>query len=1002
MVKFSHSLQFNTVPDWANEYIAYSNLKKTLYAIEKYNVQSSIHRGTFPQDLERGRTSATDVPAPPTAESSAEANRRRFNFGFGKNARAEAKVANAAADVAAGQSTSGIFPPESAAFEQELNKELNKISAFYVRKEHEFSVELDAIERQWEMEELNKHEERRASMSDAELSRRKSIAMDDEKQLEQTEKDQLKAMMGWDRDGLQDSDAAQVAQATTPTVVTTPDTITVTVDGNALRDDARPSAGVQSQADGSEYPRSSVGDLTEIVWRRENLIESADEQMRRRSFVSVSSSAGSIPPPIDDEVYGDHPVVGSGQSQRSGSTQAHTRHASLDYTKRSDMTTLQRSKSTMAARRPSSNFRRKSLSIMRDFVTGHNVVNPHNRPEAYAPLTTEALLRRRLVDTYMLLSELKSYVALNYLGFQKILKKHDKLADAQCLERYMKTVVDNAPPFQAESRKHLDDQILRLQSLYARTCCNGSMSQAAKELRSHLREFIVWERNTIWRDMVAQERKTEVARAIDPKEQEPWHLFGKPIRFISKKNARNIILGLFGVLIFAVLMSVSIFDTREQNRCFAILITVAYLWATEVFPLFVTSLFVPMLSIWCQVMRNPTTGETLSTHDATKTVFASMFSPTIMLLLGGFTIASALSKYGIAKAIASNVLSKAGTDPKWVLLANMLVATIASMFISNVAAPVLCFSLVQTILRTLPHKAKFGPCLIIGIALASNVGGMASPISSPQNIITIQNMSPAPSWGQWFAVSIPLCIVIDLVIWAWLLIAYRPQRETPQIATIRASKEAFSLPQYFICFVTVAVIILWCIENQFESQLGDMGVIAILPLVAFFGTNLLTKDDFNNFLWTVIMLAMGGITLGKAVDSSGLLDTIAHHIEGAVGGYSVWVVLAIFSALTLVFATFVSHTVAAVIILPIVQQVGNSFTDPHPRILVMGTGLICSAAMGLPVSGYPNMNAISLEDEMGIPYLRTADFLRNGVPLSILASVCVITIGYGIMAGLGM
>jgi phosphate transporter len=331
---------------------------------------------------------------------------------------------------------------------------------------------------------------------------------------------------------------------------------------------------------------------------------------------------------------------------------------------------------------------------MRDFVTG-NYANPNQKPSAYTPLTTEALLRRRLIDTYMLLSELKSYVALNYLGFQKIVKKHDKLARCTTQARYMSTVVDYSTPFQAESRQQLDAQILRLQAIYSRTCTNGSMALAAKELRTHLREYIVWERNTVWRDMVGQERKAEGARAVELEEQEPWMFFNTPIRFISASDARRILLGLIGVVIFAILMSVSIFDTREQNRCFAILITVAFFWATEVFPLFATALLVPLLTTLCQVMRDPTTKATLSTTAATKLVFSSMFSPTIMLLLGGFTIASALSKYGIAKAIASTVLSKAGTDPKWVLLANMFVATIASMFISNVAAPVLCFSLIQ-------------------------------------------------------------------------------------------------------------------------------------------------------------------------------------------------------------------------------------------------------------------------------------------------------------------
>jgi len=72
-----------------------------------------------------------------------------------------------------------------------------------------------------------------------------------------------------------------------------------------------------------------------------------------------------------------------------------------------------------------------------------------------------------------------------------------------------------------------------------------------------------------------------------------------------------------------------------------------------------------------------------------------MWTPVIMLLLGGFTLAAALSKCTIDKRIATFVLSKAGTQPRTVLLANMLVAAFASMLISNVAAPVLCFSIIE-------------------------------------------------------------------------------------------------------------------------------------------------------------------------------------------------------------------------------------------------------------------------------------------------------------------
>ena len=104
---------------------------------------------------------------------------------------------------------------------------------------------------------------------------------------------------------------------------------------------------------------------------------------------------------------------------------------------------------------------------------------------------------------------------------------------------------------------------------------------------------------------------------------------------------------------------------------------------------------------------------------------------TIMLLLGGFAIASAFTKHFIAKRMATWVLSKVSSKPQYVLIANMLVATFASMWITNVAAPVLCFSLLQPILRTLPSGHSFAKSLVLGwpppAALASDCSVLPSP-----------------------------------------------------------------------------------------------------------------------------------------------------------------------------------------------------------------------------------------------------------------------------------
>jgi anion transporter len=461
-----------------------------------------------------------------------------------------------------------------------------------------------------------------------------------------------------------------------------------------------------------------------------------------------------------------------------------------------------------------------------------------------------------------------------------------------------------------------------------------------------------------------------------------------------------VIIGVFVALLFLPTL-----EAVEQSNCLALLIFVSLLWATEVIPLFTTSLLVPLLVVFLRVVRSDDSKHhRLSAPAATKYIFGAMWTPTIMLLLGGFSIAAALSKYHIAKLLATKILSRVGTNPRMVLLAIMFVAAFASMWISNVAAPVLCFSIIQPILRTLPNGSDFAKTLIIGIALASNVGGMASPIASPQNIVALQNMSPPPSWGQWFFVSIPVCTLSIVLIWGLLLFVFRSKKgaERTVIQPIRASKDKFTKLQYFISFVTLATIALWCVERSMDNFFGDMGVVAVIPLVVFFGTGILTKEDFNNFLWTVIILAMGGIALGKAVNSSGLLHTIALAIRQEVEGMSLYGVFLVFSGLILVVATFISHTVAALIVLPIVAQVGAAMNDPHPRLLVLGAAMMASAAMGLPTSGFPNMTAIMMENEVGVRYLSVKDFLKSGLPASVLAFAVVTTVGFGLTKVAGL
>ncbi|KAI9451365.1 SPX-domain-containing protein [Lactarius psammicola] len=609
---------------------------------------------------------------------------------------------------------------------------------------------------------------------------------------------------------------------------------------------------------------------------------------------------------------------------------------------------------------------------------------------------TQLLFKRRITNLYVQVSALRSYVELNYSGFRKVLKKYDKVTESSLQAHYLHDILEPTPPFDQASRTRIADAQSQLLQLYAKCVTFGDTAAAQRYLKLHLREHIAWERDTVWRQMIGRERRGEngipLGAPVDNTVEKAFEVRTRVGRVrLSRRKAWII----FSALVFAILLNVQTVEGEEANRCFAVLVFATLLWATEAIPLFVTSTMIPALLVWLRVIRDADTNARLSPAKATAWVFSVMFSPTIMLLIGGFTIAAALSKTNIDRVLITRVLSLAGTRPSVVLLAVMGVACFASMWISNVAAPTLCFTLVRPILRTLPPKASFGPCLVLAIALAANIGGQSSPISSPQNLIALGAMEPPLDWGRWFMVALPVSGLSIVLVWLLLLVSYRPSRlptgdGSLEIKNIRPTRDHFTWKQWWVTFVCITTIALWVVEHAIEKWIGDMGVIAVIPIVAFFGTGVLKKDDFEQFLWSVVFLAMGGIALGKGVTSSGLLDKMDTLIRGLINGQTEFGVVMVLTAVVLVVSTFISHTIASVLLVPIAKAVGSNLPGNQANLLIF-----------IHWARLFHWDGATQEDEMGQLYLTNVDFLKNGVPASIIAALVVASLGYALMKSVG-
>ena len=204
--------------------------------------------------------------------------------------------------------------------------------------------------------------------------------------------------------------------------------------------------------------------------------------------------------------------------------------------------------------------------------------------------------RTKAKETYVSLCSLKEYVVLNYTAFSKILKKFDKVLDGRLMASYMPTLESSYFWTQNVDSAHhaaLNDLIDRVVRMYARLVCDGSVQRALSELGHYLREYVVWERNTIWRDMVGKERRVTavgVKRVAEPPVAQlrvRIPAFGCTVALDTKV----VVFGLVAVAVFLLLLFLGPFDNQRQNKCMALLVFASILWASEVITVLLTE--------WC-------------------------------------------------------------------------------------------------------------------------------------------------------------------------------------------------------------------------------------------------------------------------------------------------------------------------------------------------------------------------------------------------------------------
>ena len=184
--------------------------------------------------------------------------------------------------------------------------------------------------------------------------------------------------------------------------------------------------------------------------------------------------------------------------------------------------------------------------------------------------------------------------------------------------------------------------------------------------------------------------------------------------------------------------------TVVQQRIIAIFAFATIAWVLEVVPAWATSVAViGLLLIFTSdsglvFMCNPDTVGTLLSY---KSVMATFADPVIMLFIGGFILAIAAGKTGIAAQLAKALLRPFGNKSEHVLLGFLLITGLFSMFVSNTATAAMMLTFLAPVFKQLPPEGKGRMAMALSIPIAANLGGMGTPIGTPPNTIALKYLN---------------------------------------------------------------------------------------------------------------------------------------------------------------------------------------------------------------------------------------------------------------------
>lgn len=442
--------------------------------------------------------------------------------------------------------------------------------------------------------------------------------------------------------------------------------------------------------------------------------------------------------------------------------------------------------------------------------------------------------------------------------------------------------------------------------------------------------------------------------------------------------------------------------SKEANAVLACTLWIAIWWITEAVHISVTALL-PI------ILFPLTNGLDLR---ATTAAYGHKY---IFLYMGGFILAITIEKWNLHRRIALTIINIIGASVSKVILGFMIATAFMSMWISNTATSVMMLPIGMAIISQLKDHPStpenentiFGKALMLAIAYSASIGGMATLIGTPPNLVlagVVQEFYGIEiSFGQWFQFGFPISLILLSICWVYLTrFAFKFQFEEfpggkKEIQRQLTSLGKMSYEEKVVAGIFATTALFWILRSRefmkvLIPQLDDtiIAMVAGISLFLISSKNkkgkIITWEEAVKMPWGIIILFGGGMALAAAFKSSGLALWIG-SLFVSFKALPIFLLVLILIASVNFLTEITSNLATTAMLLPILAPIALAI-EIHPFLLLVAATVAASCAYMLPVATPPNAVVF------GSGYLRIPDMVRTGIWMNMISIVLLTMIVY--------